>query len=452
MDWILFLQNYASAFFSVINFVYLIFDPPKPQLNTKETVAFVIWMLSFYIMWINLQGMNASQIIINSLFFLLLTLCICKKIIWPKLRKITPSNISQLLQKLVKFLVKYEETIFFSGTILVVLGLLLYVAAITNIVQYFALTSGATQSVEVPSSTSVVYRMRQMEPLFISDETNWEDEPFWNQEVVKRNEITNIQFCKNLSDITEIQGQLNSFSWDVSAKSDHTVIACFNKGTLWVVADGVIELSENSAYLFAGFSKLKEVNFNGSIDSSYTTDMSNMFALCKSLTKLDLTDLNTENVKTMFRMFHYCESMVDLNLSQMDTSQVINMGNMFSYCSSLTTVDVSNFSTSNAEDIGNMFYSCESLESVDVSHFDTSNVKRLNGMFYGCANLKFVDMSNFDFSSIEGMVNVFAESSIHEIIVSDWPDIDEKAYCNFMSSDSTINGVRWDEFSKDDLT
>lgn len=332
------------------------------------------------------------------------------------------------------------------------LGLLFYVAAITNIVQYFPLTTAANQPVEVPSSTGVAYRMRQMEPLSISNEANWKDEPFWNQEIVKRKEITNIQFCNNLSDIPEIQGQLNSFSWDVSAKSDHSVIAYFNEGTLWVAADGVIELSENSAYLFAGFSELEEINFNGSIDSSYTTDMSNMFALCKSLTSLDLTDLNTENVKTMFRMFHYCESMVDLNLSQMDTSQVINMGNMFSYCSSLTTIDVSNFSTSKAEDIGNMFYSCKSLEYVDVSHFDTSNVKRLNGMFYGCTNLKFVDISNFDFSSIEGMVNVFAESSIHEIVVSDWPDIDEKFYCNFMPPDSTINGVRWDEFSKDDLT
>ena len=96
-----------------------------------------------------------------------------------------------------------------------------------------------------------------MEPLSISDETNWEDEPFWNQEVVKRKEITNIQYCKNLSDLPEIQGQLNSFSWDVSAKSDHTVIAHFNEGTLCVAADGVIELSENSAYLFAGFSALE---------------------------------------------------------------------------------------------------------------------------------------------------------------------------------------------------
>lgn len=417
MDWILFLQNYASAFFSVINFVNLFFEPKKPKLNYKETVALVFWLLSFLSIKTNFQGMNASQKIINSFFFVILTICFCKKIIWPKLRKITPSSMSQLLQKLVKILVKYEETIFFSCTILVVLGLLFYVAAITNIVQYFPLTTGATPPVEVPSSTGVAHRMRQMEPLSISDETNWEDEPFWNQEVVKRKEITNIQFCKNLSDLPEIQGQLNSFSWDVSAKSDHTVIAHFNEGTLWVAADGVIELSENSAYLFAGFSALEKVNFNGSIDSSYTTDMSNMFALCKSLTSLDLTDLNTKNVKTMFRMFHYCESMVDLNLSQMDTSQVTNMGNMFSYCSSLTSIDVSNFSTSKAEDIGNMFYSCKSLEYVDVSHFDTSNVKLLNGMFYGCTNLKFVDISNFDFSSIEEMVNVFAESSIHEIIV-----------------------------------
>lgn len=312
-------------------------------------------------------------------------------------------------------------------------------------------TGEKKQPVDASLSASQANRMRSAEHLSIQDESNWENKTFWHQDNIQRNAITKVKFCNKLSDIDIIRHQLGSFSWDVSAKADHTVIACFYDGTLWVAADGKIELSEDLSFLFAGFSNLTVVDFNQSVDSSYTTNMSNMFALCKSLNNLDLMDLNTENVTDMFRMFYCCESMTDLNLVGIDTSQVTNMGNMFSYCSSFSTIDVHYFSTKNVKDMGNMFYCCEKLESVDVSHFDTSNVELLTAMFYGCTNLKSINVSNFNFSNIKGMCNAFYNSGIHEIKVSDWPSLDKSDYVNFMPLGSTVNGIKWDEYSGEDL-
>ena len=53
--------------------------------------------------------------------------------------------------------------------------------------------------------------------------------------------------------------------------------------------------------------------------------MFGMFSGCNSLTKLDLSNLNTQNVTDMSYMFYYCNSLVDLNLSNFITQNVTNM-------------------------------------------------------------------------------------------------------------------------------
>ena len=54
-----------------------------------------------------------------------------------------------------------------------------------------------------------------------------------------------------------------------------------------------------------------------------------MFNNCPSLTSLDLSNFNTNNVKYMDRMFYNCSSLTSLNLSNFNTNNVTNMSNMF---------------------------------------------------------------------------------------------------------------------------
>jgi surface protein len=71
------------------------------------------------------------------------------------------------------------------------------------------------------------------------------------------------------------------------------------------------------------------------------------------------------------------------------------MVGMFSGCSSLTSLDVSNFNTDNVVDMADMFSYCSNLTSLDLSSFNTSKVEYdadnyiwgIEGMFDGCSSL-----------------------------------------------------------------
>ena len=71
------------------------------------------------------------------------------------------------------------------------------------------------------------------------------------------------------------------------------------------------------------------------------------------------------------------------------------MKKMFSGCSSLTSLDLSHFDTQNVEVMIEMFKNCESLTSLDISNFQTQNVENMKGMFAGCKKLTYLDISGF---------------------------------------------------------
>ena len=57
------------------------------------------------------------------------------------------------------------------------------------------------------------------------------------------------------------------------------------------------------------------------------------------------------------------------------------MSYMFSNCSSLTSLNLSNFNTNNVNDMRWMFSGCSSLTSLNLSNFNTDNVKNINEIF-----------------------------------------------------------------------
>ena len=91
-----------------------------------------------------------------------------------------------------------------------------------------------------------------------------------------------------------------------------------------------------------------------------------MFYFCSSLTNLDLSNFNTQNVINMESMFYNCTSLTNLNLSNFNTQNVTNMGNMFNDCCSLINLNLSNFNTQNVTNMGNMFSDCKSLREKNV--------------------------------------------------------------------------------------
>ncbi|EAC4437461.1 BspA family leucine-rich repeat surface protein [Listeria monocytogenes] len=174
------------------------------------------------------------------------------------------------------------------------------------------------------------------------------------------------------------------------------------------------------------------------------TDISRMFTLCRKLSELDVSGLNTSSVTNMYAAFSNTNSLKELDISNFDTSSVTDMSYMFSYCNSLEELDlstfdtssvtnmycmlnglhlkkldVSNFDTSSVTNMQLMFYGSYNLEELDVSNFDTSSVTNMQLMFGGCKSLEELDVSTFDTSSVTNMRGVFAEcNSLGELDLS----------------------------------
>ncbi|EPW6290626.1 BspA family leucine-rich repeat surface protein [Listeria monocytogenes] len=139
------------------------------------------------------------------------------------------------------------------------------------------------------------------------------------------------------------------------------------------------------------------------------TDISRMFALCRKLSELDVSGLNTSSVTNMSTVFSNTDSLKELDISNFDTSSVTNMHLMFGGCKSLEELDVSTFDTSSVTNMRGVFSECNSLGELDLSTFDTSSATTMQIMFYDCTSLEELDLSTFDTSSVTNMDMMFQE-------------------------------------------
>ena len=90
-----------------------------------------------------------------------------------------------------------------------------------------------------------------------------------------------------------------------------------------------------------------------------------------------------KKIFSLIIMFSFCSSLTSLNLSNFNTNNVTDMRSMFSYCSSLTSLNLSNFNTNNVTNMWYMFFHCSSLTSLNLSNFNTNNVNNMSWMFDG---------------------------------------------------------------------
>mgnify|MGYP005767776243 FL=1 len=250
-----------------------------------------------------------------------------------------------------------------------------------------------------------------------------------------------------------------TYTYDISANQDGSVMAYLvENGTvqnpiiqesipaydMYIQANGKVYANYDSSFWFSFLLNLTEINNIENLDTSYVTDMSDMFFYMQllttldlssfdtsnvtdmtgmisgtiSLTTLDLSDFDTSNVTDMSYMFASMQLLTTLDLSSFNTSNVTNMSGMFSG-SALTELDLSKFDTSNVTDMSKMFYEADSFTTLDLSSFDTSNVTDMSGMFENMNTLTILDLSNFNTSNVTDMNSMFyATDSLTTLDVS----------------------------------
>jgi len=182
----------------------------------------------------------------------------------------------------------------------------------------------------------------------------------------------------------------------------------FNKKGKHIIKYTFMKNLSKADYLFYGCKSLSNINLSN-INTENVTNMKNMFGECKSLKHIDLLKLNTQNVINMSDMFSGCISLNNIDLSNFNTEKVSNMSYMFHECKSLIDINLSNFNIKNVIKINEMFSGCSSLKYLNLSNFDTQNVTNMNGMFNRCKSLVNIDLSNFNTQNVTDMSGMFNE-------------------------------------------
>ncbi|EAD0916832.1 TPA_asm: BspA family leucine-rich repeat surface protein, partial [Listeria monocytogenes] len=198
--------------------------------------------------------------------------------------------------------------------------------------------------------------------------------------------------------------------------------------------------------IFSNANSLKELDVSH-FDTSSVTDMSSMFAACNSLEKLDVSNFDTSSVTNMKYMLSGLH-LKKLDVSNFDTSSVTNMYGMFAYCYNLEELDVSNFDTSSVNNMLHMFYVCNNLEELDLSNFDTSSVTNMFAMFAYCTSLKEIDVSNFDTSSVTTMSAMFFEcSSLEALDLSNFDTSSVTTMASMFENSTALKSLYLDNFT-----
>ena len=201
-----------------------------------------------------------------------------------------------------------------------------------------------------------------------------------------------------------------TFQDDLSGKPDNARdVSQHGNGTVWawvveneqesdyhlyIAAEGGVNGSVACSGLFANYSTVKEINFDGAFHTDYAESMQGMFYGCNELAEVDIHTLNTSNVTNMSAMFFECSDLTQLDISHFHTEHVVDFSYMFTECYDLQTLNLGAFDTSSATNMRQMFCSTEALLELDVSGFDTSRVYDMSEMFSGCGAA--VDASGFD--------------------------------------------------------
>ena len=101
-----------------------------------------------------------------------------------------------------------------------------------------------------------------------------------------------------------------------------------------------------------------EINLENKISNYYR-----MFSDISNIIEIDLSKLNTSNIKNMSYMFENCKSLIFANLSNIDISPEINLDYMFSNCTLLKQIDLTNVNNiSKINNNKNIFFNCINLK------------------------------------------------------------------------------------------
>ena len=174
------------------------------------------------------------------------------------------------------------------------------------------------------------------------------------------------------------------------------------KEGIYQIKLNIKKIMENCEYMFYNCKNLITVNLSN-LNTSNVKSMEKMFQNCSNLKEVDLSNLNNENLISMSYMFSGCTNLEKINFSNFTTNKVRTMDHTFQFCKNLKYIDFYSFKTELVENTNQMFLGCSSIESMYLFYFKLSNIKSMDEMFYNCKNLKNLSLPVFDQDKIPNL-------------------------------------------------
>ena len=171
------------------------------------------------------------------------------------------------------------------------------------------------------------------------------------------------------------QGQIDNLS---NCSKTSGIISC----TIPTTKSIQIEISEEVVNLKRFFfeTQASEIIFKESWENTKIEQMEEMCLNATLLTKIDISNLNTDELVSINSLFSGCSILKSITFGNINTSKIKNFEYIFYSCSQLTSVKLTAFNTSQVVSMSYMFYYCINLRSLDLSTFDTSKVNRSNDL------------------------------------------------------------------------
>lgn len=148
-------------------------------------------------------------------------------------------------------------------------------------------------------------------------------------------------------------------------------------------------------------------------------------------------------------------NLTSVDLSNLDTSNIKGFDHMFDGDTALTSLDLSGFNTSNATTMAYMFASDHNLEEIKgLSDWDVSNVKGFDSMFAGDTALTSLDLSGWVTSSATNMASMFSEDhSLTEIKgLNNWDVSHVKGFDYMFAGDRVLTSLNLDNWNTSSAT
>ena len=183
-------------------------------------------------------------------------------------------------------------------------------------------------------------------------------------------------------------------------------------------------------YIFRSCNSLVDIDTSNWTFSG--SSIERMFEECRSLTRLDLRNLDVGNVSVATNMFYGCSSLQSLDTSKWNLGNLNTAENMFRqikintldvrdwdlrkltntvcmfYLTPLISLDTSGWVLSSLSNAAQMFQYCSNLITLgNTSGWGLEKLTNANAMFHGCSSLQSLDTSGWRLENVTAVRNIF---------------------------------------------